>query len=461
MATLYNSKHRSWTTLNNGGSLSNSAVSVTVLSAASLPAAPFVATIEPGVTGQEEVVAVTGVASNTLTIVRGLDGTTGVSHPDGCLFKNLSSSLAWADLISLFANHKHTGSDSTLVLPNYYALNAVPNGGFEVWQRPFTTGTQFTSPVNNTITADRWYWNGSGTGVVNVLQDTSLPAVSSNMPASLYSGKVNVTTADTSLASNDIYSYYTSIEGYDIRALANGFAASWWAKAHRTGIYCISFVNRALNRSYVVEYTITVADTWQYFTTVVPAPPGTWTYDNTIGMYCFFPLASGSLYTVGTNNTWTSNFAYATTNQVNGVGATTDTFSVWGLNVVPGGIPQPYQPMSFQLQLERLKRYYQPIVNITFGPVGHGHCLSTTRFFITRPIDEMGGIPTISFSAVGDFSCYNQGTAIVVTSIADFATSVRMLWLDCSVAAGLTAGDGTMMYGNNSSARLAVAWNPA
>lgn len=393
MATLYNSKHRSWTTLNNGGSLSSGGTSVTVLSAASLPAAPFVATIEPGVTGQEEVVAVTGVASNTLTLVRGLDGTTGVSHPDGCLIKNLSSSLAWSDMISLFANHKHTGSDSTLVLPNYYAPNAYPNGGFEVWQR----GTSFAAITDGTYFADRWVWNQSGTGVLTVAQDTSVPAISANAISTPWSAKATVTTADTSIAAGDLYAFYSVIEGYDYRALSNGFSASWWAKAHRTGTYCVSFYNKAFNRSYIVEYTIAVADTWQYFTAVVPAPTGVWTLDNQRGMYCEFSIAAGTTWTTGaTANTWLSSGLLATSNQINGVAATTDTFSLWGLNVVPGTIPQPYQPMPYELGLDRCQRYYE--VQGTVYDYGY-HDAGMLNIHWHGWHTKKGGTPTVTLNA--------------------------------------------------------------
>lgn len=125
MSTLYHSKRKSQTTLNNGGSLSSGGTSVTVLSAAALPTPPYLAYIEPGVVGQEELIAVTSVASNTLTIIRALDGTTGVSHPDGSAIKNLTASLAWEDLLSIFQLHKHTGADNSASI---YATPAVVLG---------------------------------------------------------------------------------------------------------------------------------------------------------------------------------------------------------------------------------------------------------------------------------------------------------------------------------------------
>src|SRR3982751_6078605 len=100
MATLYNSKRKSYTNLNNGGTLSSGATSVTVTSAAALPTPPFLAYIDAGL-ANEELVAVTGVSTNTLTIVRGLDGTSGSSHNDGALIKNVTTSLAWKDLLSI------------------------------------------------------------------------------------------------------------------------------------------------------------------------------------------------------------------------------------------------------------------------------------------------------------------------------------------------------------------------
>lgn len=70
------------------GSLSNSATSVSVTALSGFPAStPWTAIIDKD-TASEEVVTVTNVAGTTLTVTRGVDGTTAVSHNAGAVFQH-------------------------------------------------------------------------------------------------------------------------------------------------------------------------------------------------------------------------------------------------------------------------------------------------------------------------------------------------------------------------------------
>jgi microcystin-dependent protein len=92
------------TTLSAG--INSSVTSVTVNNAGSFPtSAPFTAVIEHG-TANAEVVLVTAVASNTLTITRGYDSTTAVSHGTGAAIR---SEVVALDLNEASA---HTSSNS-------------------------------------------------------------------------------------------------------------------------------------------------------------------------------------------------------------------------------------------------------------------------------------------------------------------------------------------------------------
>lgn len=316
-------------------------------------------------------------------------------------------------LVANGSNWEEITRTQTVIQP----YNALPNSDFRGWQRPFTTGSQYTNPANNSYTADRWQWNNpAGTGVVNVVRDTSLPAIAYNMPATQYSARIDVTTADVAMAAADVYGFYSVAEGLDIQELANGFAVSWWVKAHRTGTYCLAFANRAFNRSYVVEYVIAVADTWQYFTAVVPAPIGSWAYDNQIGMYCYFCLAAGSNYIGASANTWLTTSSFATASQINGVAATSDTFSVWGLNVVPGSVPQPICLMPWPIQLTRLQRYYETIGTL-YDYGYHSASMYNIRSHSWRT--RKGGTPTVTLNAVNQLG--NGSMALQQGDVDSFA----------------------------------------
>lgn len=86
MARRYYSSTAVATTLS--ASASNSDTSVTVTALSGFPVStPWTAIIDPD-TASEEVVEVTNVAGTTLTITRGVDGTSGVAHSAGAVFRH-------------------------------------------------------------------------------------------------------------------------------------------------------------------------------------------------------------------------------------------------------------------------------------------------------------------------------------------------------------------------------------
>lgn len=86
MARRYYSSTAVATTLS--ASANNSTTSITVTALTGYPAqTPFTAIIDPD-TASEEVVEVTNVAGTTLTVTRGVDGTTASSHNAGAVFRH-------------------------------------------------------------------------------------------------------------------------------------------------------------------------------------------------------------------------------------------------------------------------------------------------------------------------------------------------------------------------------------
>ena len=86
MARRYYSSTAVATTLS--GNINNSTTSITVAALSGYPAqTPFTAIIDPD-TASEEVVEVTNVSGTTLTVTRGVDGTTASSHNAGAVFRH-------------------------------------------------------------------------------------------------------------------------------------------------------------------------------------------------------------------------------------------------------------------------------------------------------------------------------------------------------------------------------------
>ena len=117
-----------------------------------------------------------------------------------------------------------------------------------------------------------------------ITQSTDVPA-NSGFSNSL---RVSVSTADTSIAAGDYAVLDQVIEGYNVVDLVGvPFTLSFWVKSSKTGIHCFKLGNINGDRSYIAEYTISAANTWEkkIITISVGIPAdGTWNYTNGAGL---------------------------------------------------------------------------------------------------------------------------------------------------------------------------------
>lgn len=241
--------------------------------------------------------------------------------------------------------------------------NFLIGGNFEVnpWQR----GTSFASPVDGDYTADRFSWRFSGAGAVTITKNADAPTVSQADFFTQYSLRVAVTTADASIAAGDFYAVRYVMEGYDFVSLAQRqFTVSFWVRSTVTGTYCVGFRNSGGDKSYVHEYTVDSSDTWEYKEFTVTASPsaGTWAYTNGIGLLVDFAIACGSTYGSGTNDTWTDNNMFATTNQANGMSSTSNIFSLALVKIEEGPVSTPYPLENFVEMMNKCQRYCYSIL---------------------------------------------------------------------------------------------------
>lgn len=340
--------------------------------------------------------------------------------------------------------------------------NALVNGDFNVAQR----GTSFPAAVSGAYTLDRWLWGAVGAGVVTITRDTDVPPVGANAINTPYSLKVDVTTADAAIAATDIYHVFTAIEGFDYRPLTNGFAISFWVKAAKTGIHCVAFRNRGLDRSWVAEYTVSAANTWEYKTLVVTTPPtaGTWDYATGLGLFVSFVLAAGSNFQ-GTAGAWQSSNLLASSGQVNELDNTANDFKLALVNLIPGSTAAPLVPLPYEVQLARCQRYCQVYGGAaTLEIVATGTATTTTNAFMYKPlVAPMRDAPSLTVSAVGDWSVSSGGiAACTALAITANSASPHAVQLTAAVAAGLTVGQAyNLLASTTLNARLTFESNPA
>jgi hypothetical protein len=237
-------------------------------------------------------------------------------------------------------------------------LNPIINGFMDLWQR----GTTFPAIAYGAYGPDRFKSLTAGAGLVTINRSTNVPTVAQSGVLFNYSLEVDVTTADTAITATDMYALSQSIEGYTWHQFAQRQqTVSFWVMSSKPGVYSVALQNGGTDRSYVSEYTINVADTWEYKSATFTASPsaGTWNYTSGTGASLYFMLAAGSNFTTTGLNTWNSNALLASTNQVNALDNTANFFRITGVKMELGSVATPIQFMPFEIELARAKRYYE------------------------------------------------------------------------------------------------------
>lgn len=232
--------------------------------------------------------------------------------------------------------------------------NLIINGAMEIAAR----GASFPALASNTYCLDRWRWANNSSAVCTISQTSDVPS-DNLLRASL---RVDVTTADTSLASGENVNLSQRLEGYDVRGLVGKtFTLSFWVKATKTGIYCVSFRNDGADRSYVAEYTVNAANTWEFKSITITGgliTAGTWNWTNGTGVSVTFPIMCESTLAT-TPGAWQTGNFLCTTNQVNGVDSTANDFYLTGVQLEPGPVVTPFERRPYGLELALCQRYYQ------------------------------------------------------------------------------------------------------
>jgi hypothetical protein len=289
-------------------------------------------------------------------------------------------------------------------LSDYYPQNAsfknkIINGAMDIWQR----GTTFTGVgVANTFSTDRFFWGQSlAGGVVTLSRETNVPNQNFN-----YSLRATVTTADAAIVAGDSYLLAQRIEGFNIVDLiGNTFTLSFWVRSPKTGIHCVSFRSNLATASYVTEYTILAANTWEYKTITVTGGinasiGGPWDTTNGLGMAVSFPLATGSTRQTATTDAWVAGDFQATAAAVNCMDTIGNVFAITGVQLERGAVATPFEHRPIGTEFELCQRYYQtPGVNLATSGSGLQVQFSgnwTTRMRVTPSITFTGTVPTVS-----------------------------------------------------------------
>ena len=286
-----------------------------------------------------------------------------------------------------------------------------PNGAMLVSQRATTKAT-LTDGYN---CLDRVYTFKAHDGVVEESQSTDTP--NSEFYNSL---KHRVTTADTSIASNQYHALSFRLEGNSVSHLGFGTSSakkvtvSFWVKSSVAGDYGTCLRNLAANRFNMRTMTINSADTWEKKSiTYTGDTGGTWPKDNTEGLHFQLSMAMGSLYHGTSADTWVTNIDVAPSNQVNWLATVGNTFYLTGLQIEEGETATEFEHRSFAEEFALCERYFQTIHGGVCQPASSGTAETT---FPRRP---MRAAPTASVSAAlkiedPSVTVYTQSSATII-----------------------------------------------
>lgn len=325
-------------------------------------------------------------------------------------------------------------------LLGYAPDNIIINGDMKIAQRGTSTTTA------DGFLADRFKTtNGTG-GNITTTQESDGPHTKDGHFK--YYTQLNVTQADTSLASTEWGGVFYIIEGNDWdwfnygTANAETATLSFWHCHNVAGTYCVTLRNQGggSNRNYVVEYTQDIADEWQKTVIVFPGDfSGTWTTGTGGALSILFTYANGSSYhadsVTETNKWFGGTYYHSTENQVNLMSAANNKFRLTGVQLVRGNHPDglPFQFRHYSEELLRCQRYYQTyqftaqtFVYIESATASHkwihvpGWSKTNMR---TTPTVTLPSVP--SNSAINGFGT-NYVSAMVAAGISEEALSIRV-----------------------------------
>ena len=327
--------------------------------------------------------------------------------------------------------------------------NLIINGAMQVAQRGSVTGVTvgYGGP-------DRYKFARAGAAAVTLSQDTTVPS-NQGFKSSL---KIDVTTADSSLAAGDYALISTRLEGQDLQHLlygtseAKSITLQFWVRSPKTGTHIVELYHGDVFYTNAQTYTITSADTWQKVTLTYGGYQSSgFDNDSGIGLQIAWWLASGSTYAGGTlsSNTWQNTAANRAVGQVNVMDSTSNNFYLTGVQLEVGEQATPFEHRSIGDELIRCQRYYvrhtggsTNLSGLSTGVIYSSTAALTAHTYIT-PMRSSPTIGTDSLNAVTQMQVVRGGAASAVSALDAYGDTLGAR-IDCTITSG-TTGQGAYL----------------
>ena len=259
----------------------------------------------------------------------------------------------------------YTKADGTAVVSSAGgdSRNFIIDGDFTQWPE----GTTVTAPSSNRYGPALWHASLSGGHVFNYVKETSvLPTLAQSGHSSKQCMKIDVTTAESSVASGERFLLDYVITGTDYQRLeAQEVTLSFWVRSGLTGTFYVTFKNGGDNRFYMSAQTIDSADTWEKKTitlTLDTAGGATWLYTEADqGLTIRITLMSGTDRQVGSAvDTWlTGSSQDSKSDQTNFLSDTSKDFYISQVGLYLGDTAPTFLPESVATVRDQVDYYVQ------------------------------------------------------------------------------------------------------
>jgi hypothetical protein len=342
--------------------------------------------------------------------------------------------------------------------------NIVINGAMQVAQR----GTSETGiSTSGYYTVDRMRIASGNTAGRFTMTQESITDLSGFANAV----KLDCTTADTSIASNEIVTIGTRIEGQDLQQLKKGTSdaekvtVSFYVKANASATYVLELYDNDNARQISQSFSVTTS--WSRVSLTFDGDTtGAFGDDNGASLLLQIWIHAGSDYTSGTLSTsWSSATAVNRAVGISSFFDSTDrTFFITGVQLEVGSQATPFEHRSFGEELALCQRYYTVVAHGaaaqdgTSHPISMGSQYSTDVLYSNLELPcDMRTTPTLEIvSATNYYTFFRNGGGDTVDDFALTKWGTRVIEFYNNTDVSGTAGHAGFIRTAASAAKFAL-----
>ena len=329
--------------------------------------------------------------------------------------------------------------------------NLIRNSDFKVWQR----GTSFASPTSHDYSADGWkfQWESTYNGRVTITKDTTGIFTAWGSHDCM---KIDCTTADGSVGTNDMAVVYHPIEAQDLQQLEFGAAGartmslSFLFRSPKSGAHTVALYQQDANRVRTFDFTVASADTAERITIegITGDTSGTIANDTGQGLQLIFPFASGSGRQADASAGWASGYAVGTGNQQNLLDDVATNVFIGQVKLEANATSSDYIFDDYETALAKSQRYFWRATDGGVNKViGAGVIASTSIAGIVAhyPV-PMRTTPTQTDTTPTQFYIHQQGVAYYATAVSTTGYENEYgMFMQVTSGNTLTVGSGAIL----------------